>query len=115
MKKILLSAACLLASLSFGAAAADIRAGKAVVEKFNCASCHGADFKTSSEASCPKLAGQHADYLAAALLAYQRGGSHVAGRANPIMEPQAKLLSRQDIRNVAAYLSSLPGDLEVRK
>lgn len=103
--------------LSFNAAAADIQAGKALVEKYNCASCHGKDYNTAIDPSYPRLAGQHQDYLEVALIAYQRGGNAVNanGRANAIMGAQVKPLSRQDITNIAAYLHSLQGTLVLRK
>lgn len=108
-----------LLSLSAAQAAGDIAAGKAVFDRVNCASCHGADAKTSIDPSYPQLAGQHPDYLAHALKAYRRGQSNAAPsaniRKNPIMGAFAVQLSDKDIEDVAAYLSSLPGNLAVRK
>jgi cytochrome c553 len=112
MKKICVIAA---AVFSFSATAADIQAGKAVAQKYNCAACHGADYNTPIDPSYPKLAGQHKDYLEFALIAYQRGADGANGRGNAIMGAQAKPLSRQDIKNIAAYLNSLPGSLVLRK
>ncbi|HWT72319.1 MAG TPA: cytochrome c [Oxalicibacterium sp.] len=114
MKKLFALAAVSLLAVSFGASAADVEAGKAAVAKFNCASCHGADFNSPIDPAYPKLAGQHQDYLVHALTAYRRGtGSN--SRSNPIMGPLAKQLSDADIQNIAAYLHSLPGSLVVRK
>jgi cytochrome c553 len=108
MKKIVAFA---LAALSFNAfAGGNIEAGKALAEK-TCAACHGKDFNTPVDPSYPKLAGQNADYLVHALVAYQRGGDGPNGRSNAIMGGMAKPLSKQDIQDVAAYLSSLPGSL----
>ena len=117
MKKILAAAVVLVAStVSFNAVAAgNVDAGKAAAEKFNCAACHGKDFNSPIDPSYPKLAGQHQDYLAHALTAYQRGGDSPNGRGNAIMGGQAKALSHQDIQNIAAYLHSLPGTLVLRK
>jgi cytochrome c553 len=118
MKKILNRSAALLAVLcavSLQAHAADLAAGKALVEKYNCASCHGKDFNTPIDPSYPKLAGQHADYLKHALTAYRRGDSAMNGRTNAIMAAQAKPLTDQDINNISAYLHSLPGTLVLRK
>jgi cytochrome c553 len=118
MKKHFASALLLSASVfSLNAVAADIQAGKAAAEKYNCASCHGKDYNTPIDPSYPRLAGQHKDYLAASLVAYQRGGNAVNanGRGNAIMGAQAKPLSRQDIQNIAAYLNSLPGSLVLRR
>jgi cytochrome c553 len=109
-------AAALAASVSFNAlAGGNIEAGKAAATKYNCASCHGADFNTPIDPTYPKLAGQYKDYLAHALTAYQRGVDGANGRGNAIMGAQAKQLSRQDIQDIAAYLESLPGSLVIRK
>ncbi len=99
--------------------AADLAAGKAVWEKVNCASCHGPDAKSPVAPAYPILAGQHADYLMHALTAYQRGASgapvQANGRKNAVMGAFATQLSKQDIENVAAWLSAQPGPLAVRK
>jgi cytochrome c553 len=117
MKKIMTLAAVLgAASISFGAhAAGDIDAGKAAVQKYNCAACHGADFNSPIDPSYPKLAGQHSDYLQHALTAYKRGEGEMNRRGNAIMGAQVVPLSHQDIVNIAAYLSSLPGSLVSRR
>ena len=119
MKKLLTLAAVLGAvSISFSAyAAGDIEAGKAAVAKYNCATCHGADFNSPIDPTYPKLAGQHRDYLQHALTAYKRGNAEgvMNGRSNPIMGAQVAPLSEQDIVNIATYLSSLPGSLVLRK
>ena len=116
MKKILLSiVAALAAMVSFSAMAGDIAAGKAAAEKNNCASCHGKDYNTPIDPTYPKLAGQYKDYLEHALIAYQRGVDGPNGRGNAIMGGQAKPLTRKEIADIAAYLSSLPGSLVVRK
>jgi cytochrome c553 len=117
MKKILvLVVAAVSAAISFSVlAAGNIAAGKEATEKYNCAACHGKDFNTPIDAGYPKLAGQHKDYLAHALMAYQRGADGANGRGNAIMGAQAKPLSHADIQNIAAYLHSLPGSLVLRK
>lgn len=105
-----------MAALSLNAhAGGDIAAGKAAAAKYNCAACHGQDYNTPIDPSYPKLAGQHADYLAQAMIAYQRGGDHINGRSNAIMAAQVKPLSRNEIQDIAAYLNSLPGSLVVRR
>ena len=112
MKKIF---ALLAVALSFNAFAGNIEAGKAAAQKFNCASCHGADYQSPVDPSYPKLAGQHADYIEHALTAYQRGAAGANGRGNAIMGGMAKPLSKTEIKDIAAYLSSLPGSLVLRK
>ncbi|MEN3290873.1 MAG: hypothetical protein V7642_126 [Burkholderiales bacterium] len=117
MKKIFACAvAAVVSAVSFTAfAAGNVDAGKAAAEKYNCFACHGKDYNTPIDPSYPKLAGQHRDYLEEALIEYKRGGDGPNGRGNAIMGAQAKPLSREDIRNIAAYLNSLPGTLMVRK
>lgn len=113
MKKILAAAIALLSINAY--AGGNIAAGKAAAEKFKCAACHGIDYSTPIDPSYPKLAGQHEDYLEHALIGYQRGASGPNGRGNAIMGAQAKPLSRQEIKDIAAYLHSLPGALVLRK
>lgn len=81
-----------------------------------CASCHAVngDWNKPLLPEYPKLAGQHYDYLVTALNAYKQGEKSVVGRKNAVMAPMAKSLSKQDIEDVAAFLSKLPGDLKVR-
>ena len=110
-----LSSAVLLSLSAQAIAGGNIEAGKAAAQKYNCAACHGADFKSPIDPSYPKLAGQHQDYLEHALVAYQRGGDGPNGRGNAIMGAQAKALSHDDVRNLAAYLHSLPGVLVLEK
>ena len=65
-----------------------------------CASCHGAA-GNSTITQNPKLAAQHAGYLSKQL-------SNFTGteRNNPVMTTFAKLMTPDDMKNVAAYLSS---------
>ncbi|MBU2642184.1 MAG: cytochrome c [Thiobacillus sp.] len=69
-----------------------------------CAGCHGIPgWRTAypSVYSVPKLGGQHADYLVAALKAYQSGE-----RSHPSMDAIVGSLSEQDIDDLAAYYAS---------
>jgi cytochrome c553 len=99
--------------------AADLGAGKAVFDKFNCASCHGADARTAVDPIYPILAGQPADYLRHTLNAYKRGASGSPStanvRINPVMSAFAMQLSDEDIENVAAWLAAQPSELGVRQ
>ncbi len=117
MKKILVSLIFLLsASAAMNSmASGNIAAGEAAVKKYSCFACHGADFNTPIDPTYPKLAGQHADYLAHALHAYKRGADGPNGRGNAIMVGQVAPLNDKDIDNIAAYLHSLPGTLVLRK
>ncbi len=108
MKKLILALFCFA---SFNAVAAgNIAAGEALAKKYNCASCHGADYNKPIDPSYPKLAGQHAEYLVHALTTYKRGDAP-NGRGNAIMVGQAKPLSNKDIKDLSAYLASLPGEM----
>jgi cytochrome c553 len=73
-----------------------------------CAACHGAD-GNSTDVNNPRLAGQHADYIAKALRDYKSGE-----RANPIMKGFATALSKQDIENLAAHFASQKSALSSR-
>lgn len=115
MKKFLLSSALFFFSFTYANAYDAINAGKAAAAKYNCASCHGANFDTPIDPSYPKLAGQHKDYLEHALISYQRSSKVTNSRDNAIMGSLAKQLSKQEIKDIAAYLSSLPGTLVLRK
>lgn len=94
-------------ALAGSAVAADVASGKEKAAV--CAACHGPDGNTPLSPEYPKLAGQPADYLAKALRDYKSGA-----RKNPLMGPQAQNLSKTEIKDLAAYFSSLPGDLKVK-
>ncbi len=95
-----------MAAIPFAAQAADIEKGREKADQI-CAACHGKDGNTPIDPSYPKLGGQHRDYLERAMLDYRDDR-----RKNPIMAGQAKALSRDDIRNLAAYYAQLPGPLK---
>jgi cytochrome c553 len=82
-----------------------------LLEKGACASCHGPNFSKPIDPSYPKLAGQHNDYLYAALKAYQVDKNPQVGRGNAIMAGMAKPFSHAELKVLANYLSSLPGEL----
>jgi cytochrome c553 len=65
-----------------------------------CAACHGVD-GNSVNPQWPNLAGQNSGYLVRQLKAFKAGE-----RQNPLMSPQAMMLSDQDIEDLAAYFSS---------
>ena len=97
-----------LTTLASGALAEGNASRGAEKAKQVCAACHGADGNTPLQPEYPRLAGQHADYFAKALRDYQSGT-----RKNAIMGSQAANLSRQDMQDLAAYFSGLPGSLGV--
>jgi cytochrome c553 len=85
----------------------------ALLQRANCATCHGDNFSKPIDASYPKIAGQHADYLYAALKAYQTEKNPQLGRSNAIMAGMAKQYTHQELKLIADYLGSLPGQLTV--
>ncbi|HVX04406.1 MAG TPA: c-type cytochrome [Rhodanobacteraceae bacterium] len=68
-----------------------------------CAACHGGD-GIAVAPTFPNLAGQSATYLYAQLRAFKDGA-----RANAVMQPLAKTLTDQDMRDLAVHFASLPG------
>lgn len=84
----------------------------ALLNKANCASCHGANFSKPVDPAYPKLAGQHADYLFVALKAYKTDNNPKVGRGNAIMAGMSKQYTNAELNAMAKYLSSLNGDLK---
>ena len=70
-----------------------------------CQGCHGiAGMRTVyPDYSVPRLGGQHAPYIVAALKAYQSGA-----RSHRTMQAIAADLSEQDMQDLAAYYSGQP-------
>lgn len=65
-----------------------------------CMSCHGANGNSGGAAN-PKLAGQHADYIAKQLKDFKEKKD----RNNAVMSPYSAALSDQDMRDIGAYLA----------
>ncbi len=86
-----------------------------LLQKGACISCHGANFAKPIDPSYPKIAGQHADYLTVALKAYKTEGNAKVGRANGVMGGIAKQYTNAEMKEMAKYISSLPGDLKTVK
>lgn len=84
----------------------------ALLAKGACAGCHGANFGKPIDPSYPKIAGQHADYLYVALKSYKTEGNSQVGRGNAIMAGQVKQFTLAELKAIAAYVGSLPGELE---
>jgi cytochrome c553 len=83
----------------------------ALLTKGACTSCHGVNFSKPIDPTYPKLAGQHADYLAVALHAYATTGNPNVGRGNAIMGGQVKQFKLDELKAMAKYIGSLPGEL----
>jgi cytochrome c553 len=94
-----------------GTAPAPSAAVAELLKKGNCASCHGENFSKPIDPSYPKLAGQHADYLYVALKAYQTDANPQVGRSNPIMMGMAKPFTHAELKELTAYLATVPGEL----
>jgi cytochrome c553 len=71
---------------------------------YTCQGCHGVTgYKNAYPTfSVPRITGQSAEYLENALTEYRKGT-----RKHPTMQAQAQSFSEQDIKDIAAYLSSL--------
>jgi cytochrome c553 len=83
-----------------------------LLKKGACVSCHGENFSKPIDPSYPKLAGQHGDYLYAALKAYKNDTHSTWGRNNAIMAGVDKQFSLPELKLLSAYVSSLDGELK---
>jgi cytochrome c553 len=76
-----------------------------------CAACHSPTGSGNAPAGFPSLAGQHADYIAAQLMAYRKGYEDETGRTNDgdirIMRITAFGLSDKEIQAVSSYAAGL--------
>ncbi len=81
--------------------AADPEAGKLKAQ--TCLGCHGVAHYVNTYPTyhVPRLAGQHEQYLVAALKAYKE-----KQRSHATMHANASSLSDEDIADIAAYLAS---------
>ena len=84
-----------------------------LLAKGACSSCHGANFSKGLDPSYPKLAGQNADYLWVALKSYKTENQRAWGRNNGIMGGLAKQFTNAELKELAKYLATQPGDLSV--
>lgn len=80
----------------------DVEAGRYKAQ--TCLGCHGIPDYGNVYPSyrVPKLGGQHAEYIMAALEAYKDGQ-----RSHPTMHAQATTLSTEDMEDIAAYFASI--------
>ncbi len=100
-----LLAACLISAPA--SAQGDAAAGR--TKAYTCTGCHGIPGYMNVYPSyhVPKLGGHTEEYIVTALKAYAEGD-----REHPTMEAQARGLSEQDIRDIAAYFATLGGGPE---
>lgn len=86
----------------------------ALLQKAACASCHGTTYNNPVDASYPKIAGQHKDYLFTSLKAYKVDNNHVVGRNNAIMGAIAKQFSNAELKALSDYIGSLDGEMQTQ-
>jgi len=84
-----------------------------LLKKGACASCHGENFNKPVDAAYPKVAGQHADYLFVALKSYKTEGQASWGRNNGVMGGIAKQFTNAELKQLAQYIASQPGEMKV--
>lgn len=74
------------------------------IKAYTCTGCHGVTGWKNAypNYSVPRIAGQNYEYVIAALTEYKKGE-----RSHPTMRAQGESLSDQDIRDIAAFLSTL--------
>lgn len=92
-----------------GAASA---AATALLAKGACVSCHGDNFSKPLDPSYPKIAGQHGDYLFVALKSYKADKAALVARSNGVMAGIAGQFSNAELKELASYVASLPGELK---
>ncbi len=94
----------LVLSCVSGAALAEGDSASGQIKAYTCTGCHGIPGYNNIYPTykVPKIGGQNAPYLAAALNAYKYGE-----RMHPTMVLQAQSLSDQDIEDISAWLSSI--------
>ena len=100
--KTLIAVIAMVALTGVSVAAGNANAGKA--KAVSCGGCHGAD-GNSANPSWPKLAGQHAGYIAKQLADFKAGKK----RSDPLMGGQVAGLSSQDMADLAAYYAKQTG------
>jgi len=93
---------------TYSVAENDLSRGKVLAD--TCKGCHAVDSYTNVYPTyhVPRIAGQSAGYIEAALILYRDGE-----RAHPTMAAQAGSFSDQDIKDISAYLGSLEPQLDV--
>jgi len=105
--RLFLRTTSLLIALGLFATTASFAVGDAERGKLKaetCLGCHGVPSYTNVYPTyhVPRLGGQHADYIVAALMGYQSGE-----RSHGTMRAQASGLSEEDMADICAYFQSL--------
>ncbi|MFK7994048.1 MAG: cytochrome c [Granulosicoccus sp.] len=104
----LVRAGFLTASMAFVVGAAPVAqaegdASAGETKAHTCLGCHGVQHYVNTYPTyhVPRIAGQHSQYLIAALQAYR-----AKTRSHPTMQANAALLSDQDIEDIAAWFAA---------
>lgn len=105
IKSILVTLSLCLPVAAYAAGNAEEGAKKAET----CKACHGEGGAKPIQPDYPILAGQHQDYLVAALNQYKAGK-----RKNASMNGFAAALKPQDIQDLAAFFSRQSSDLKMK-
>jgi cytochrome c553 len=95
---------CIAGAFLASPAAAQGDAERGAKLAYTCQGCHGIEGYRNAYPSyrVPKLGGQKAAYLVAALQGYRDGT-----RAHPTMQAQASSMTDQEMQDLAAYFSSI--------
>jgi len=72
-----------------------------------CIACHGPAGDGNPLAAYPRISGQHASYVTAALRAYAAGERTTDASLNQMMRNEAALLREDEIRALASYVQGL--------
>lgn len=80
---------------------ADQQAGAALVERYHCNSCHGADL--GGQQTIPRIAGQHAEYVKQSLVGYK---TNTRRGYSPAMNEAAQDIADDEIPLLARYVAS---------
>jgi len=105
--RLFLRTTTLIIALSLFASSASFAAGNVEQGKLKaetCLGCHGVPSYTNVYPTyhVPRLGGQHADYIVAALKGYKSGE-----RDHGTMQAQAAGMSEEDMADIGAYFQSL--------
>lgn len=109
-------AAGTLALLAGAAAAGDAEErGRLLVERGACMACHGPGLDQPTDPATPRLAGQHRDYLLAALRGYSLPDHAQIGRKHAVMSALVQNYQAGDLADMAHYIAALPGKVKVAR
>ena len=100
----------LVAAAASPIAGANVEAGK--TKYMTCIACHGPNAEGMAAMKSPALAGQGPEYIIRQLQNFKnghRGADMTKDMQGGMMAPMAKMLSDDDMKNVAAYIQTLNG------